>query len=318
MLIMSTKPLTASASQRERKPAREPEHDHAQRRTARRRRAASCRRSRRSGRRASMSAGEQRARPRARCAAGRARPGPVSRIVCANTGSSAIGAAEEHGEEVERDRAEQDRRAADEADAGEHGVAVRPRSPTLSARAAARASARMQPRPIASSAIGGAVDELGRDGEEQRRRSPGPTIIAAWNAIERSAIAFAISSNGDDRRAGARGPAGTAIAFAQPIATASTRNGHSFVAPFSETTSSSSATTIVDRRVAPAKTRRRGKRSARCPAGSASSGSGANSASPIRPRSNGEWWISKTCQPTATAAICAPSPSTSSATQSNA
>ena len=48
--------------------------------------------------------------------------------------------------------------------------------------------------------------------------------------------------------------------------------------------------------------RERGRRAARPAARAASSGT--NSQSPIRPRSNAEWWIAKTCQPTATATIC--------------
>jgi hypothetical protein len=52
----------------------------------------------------------------------------------------------------------------------------------------------------------------------------------------------------------------------------------------------------------------RGKRSARCPVGSARRSVGANSARPISPRSKALRWIANTCQPTATAAICVANP----------
>ena len=64
----------------------------------------------------------------------------------------------------------------------------------------------------------------------------------------------------------------------------------------------------VSRPVAIASRVRRGKRSARWPAGKASSGSGMNIASPTSPRSSGLLRTAYTCQPIATNDISIASP----------
>ena len=119
--------------------------------------------------------------------------------------------------------------------------------------------------------------------------STGPPMTAAWPAIERSAIALASSSEATTSVGSAR-PDGAPSDPAAPVATASARNGHSWVAP-SRLTTTSARSTPVSMTSEKAKTKRRGKWSAIWPAGSASTSSGRNSARPIRPRSNGSWSI---------------------------
>ena len=221
-------------------------------------------------------------------------------------------AAEQHGEEVERDRAEQDRRAADEVDARRARVSKLGAS-FVGSRAGSWIN-RMQTRPIVSSSGRDAVDELGRDRRTAARRSP------ARRSSRPGTRSSAAPSRSRSGRTARPSPAAPARAARDRVGAADRDREHEERPELrrrrSATRRAAAARRAIVTAVAPANSSRREKRSARCPAGSASSGSGANSASPIRPRSSGEWRISKTCQPTATAAICAPSPSTSSAAQS--
>ena len=193
---------------RERQPLREPEHDHAhaeerdddEQRRARVRPQRPAREHQR--RRASApTAGALRSRP--------SPTGPVWRIVCANTGASAIAppsSTAKRSSEIAPSRTGVRRM---KWMPGEHGVEARRLARRLAGRLADQQDAaeadREQQRP--------------RCRRRARARSTnsrppiaGPTIIAAWNAIERSAIAFAIRSNGTTVAGSAR-PGGTAIAF---------------------------------------------------------------------------------------------------------
>ena len=83
----------------------------------------------------------------------------------------------------------------------------------------------MQPRPAASSTIASAYTSSGCTA----KRTPpiaGPTITAAWPAIERSAIALG-SSSAETTSGGIDRPAGAPSAPATPVAAARPRNGHS-------------------------------------------------------------------------------------------
>ena len=80
---------------------------------------------------------------------------------------------------------------------------------------------------------------------------------------------------------------------------ASAKNGQVCDAPARVTRSSPTATS-ASIAIETIRMVRRGYRSARWPAGSASSGSGRNIARPTIPRSSGSRWIEYTCQPTAT------------------
>ena len=123
-------------------------------------------------------------------------------------------------------------------------------------------------------------------------RSPpaaGPATVASWPATERRASAPASRLVGTISGVRER-PAGAPNAWVTPVRAASVMKGQSSCAPWIVTRSKSPATT-ASARIAAAKSRTRGTRSAIWPAGSASSGSGTNSASPIKPRSNALWWI---------------------------
>src|SRR5581483_8408770 len=132
--------------------------------------------------------------------------------------------------------------------------------------------------------------------------SAGPAITPTWPPTPRSAIAPAICSSGTISRVMARA-AGFPTTLAQPATAASTRNGQSERAPASVTKTSATAIEIV-RTYDAAVTARRGSRSAICPAGSASTGSGRNSIRPTSPRSTRFRWIASTCHSIATASIC--------------
>ena len=144
----------------------------------------------------------------------------------------------------------------------------------------------------------------------------GPATVAICIPIVRNAMAPGSSWVGTSVGGSARA-AGLPIAFATPVAAASATKGQSLLVP-ARVTATSTAITAMLSRSAPANTSRRGKRSARCPAGSASRGSGTKPARPIRPRSKALWRMSYTCQPTITPAIWLPSPIASDAAQSRA
>ena len=108
--------------------------------------------------------------------------------------------------------------------------------------------------------------------------------MPAWLAIERSVIAFCSRSTPTSVGGIARA-AGQPSAIAMPAPTASARYGHTSVVP-DELTSARPTLMHAANSSEPAKISRRGTRSASCPAGSASTNSGTNSASPIQPRSS--------------------------------
>ena len=122
------------------------------------------------------------------------------------------GAAEEHGEEIERDRAEEDVRPTDEANAGEHlvepdralgrGLAPAAQREHAPERDERRARSRRRRRARAGS----------------RRGCPpiaGPTTAESWNAIDRCASALTRISCGTSDGVSAR-PAGAPIALPTP------------------------------------------------------------------------------------------------------
>ena len=134
----------------------------------------------------------------------------------------------------------------------------------------------------------------------------GPAIVAVCPAIDRSASAPVSISTGTISGTSER-PAGLPSAPSEPVTTARATNGHNSSAPLIVTTRSNAITTAsAIPQINTSLTR--GSRSASWPAGSASSGTGRNSASPIRPRSKARWWISYTCHPIATDAICIAKP----------
>ena len=105
-------------------------------------------------------------------------------------------------------------------------------------------------------------------------------------ATERSVIALCSSSVGTSVGGSARA-AGVPIAIEVPAPAASARYGATEVLP-DPLTKANPTPTPTPISSEPAKTRRRGARSASCPAGSASTNIGTNSASPIQPRSSAE------------------------------
>ena len=119
--------------------------------------------------------------------------------------------------------------------------------------------------------------------------SAGPPIVETCPPIERSAIAPVKRSAGTISGVSDR-PAGFPSAASVPVRAARPTKGQSWSAPCS-VTSSSSPITAASQNPHTITTATRGSRSASWPAGSASSGTGTNSASPIRPRSNALWWI---------------------------
>ena len=113
----------------------------------------------------------------------------------------------------------------------------------------------------------------------------GPVTTVAWPTVERIARALVSSSTGT-RVGGIDRAAGFPSAAAQPLAKASARNGQSVSAPLRLTTISSPAI-AASNASATMRTSFRDSRSAIAPAGSASSGSGRNSARPTSPRCSG-------------------------------
>ena len=113
----------------------------------------------------------------------------------------------------------------------------------------------------------------------------GPVTTVAWPTVERMARALVSNSTGT-RVGGIERAAGFPSAAAQPLAKESARNGQSSSAPCRLTTrrpaviAASTASEAM-------KTSFRDSRSASAPAGSASSGSGRNSARPTSPRCSG-------------------------------
>ena len=131
-------------------------------------------------------------------------------------------------------------------------------------------------------------------------------MTAAWSTTERKARARTRIERGTSEGVIAR-EAGAPRAEATPVPNASTKNGHVWLAPARVTASRPSMTT-VSTAVATARIVRRGNRSARCPAGRASSGRGMNIARPTSPRSSGLLRTAYTCQPIATNDISTASP----------
>ena len=113
----------------------------------------------------------------------------------------------------------------------------------------------------------------------------GPVTTVAWPTVERIASALVSSSRGT-RVGGIERAAGLPSAAATPLANASPRNGQSELAPL-RLTRISNAVIDASKASDAMKTSFRESRSAIAPAGSASRGSGRNSASPTRPRSSG-------------------------------
>ena len=287
MLIMSTKPLTASATIESGERLREPEDDHARAEDARRRRAASC----------------------PRCAAAGGAPAEPGRERAHGRRAA---------QQAEPDRARVEDRLREERQQRDRAAEAARRRGRARSRRAAPACARMKRMPASSvcearrlvrsaRARGSrmsedadeadrehhgrdAVDELGRDRRRAGRRARARRSIAAWNAIERSAIALAISSNGTSVAGSAR--AGRRSDRAARRRSRTRARGTARARRAVQRDDEQEQRDDDRHAVAPANRSRREKRSARCPAGSASSGSGTNSASPIRPRSSGEWWIS--------------------------
>ena len=208
------------------------------------------------------------------------RPG-VEDVLC-EEGQEGHCAAEEHGEEVERDRTEEDRCAPDEARAREERL---PAGSGLQQPFLRTLGHRQDTDERDDEQRGGDdVDELRprrkeqpADGRPDDRRALERDSAQCHGARERSVE----TSVGGIERA-----AGQPSAAAEPAASASARNGHNELAPASVTTSSPPAIRPSST-IAVAKTSRRGNRSAMWPAGKARSGKGRNSARPIRPRSSG-------------------------------
>ena len=192
------------------------------------------------------------------------------------------GAAEEDRDEVERDRTEQHRRPAHEEEAGEQSR--RAGCPPASSGACSTTRGLIvETAAIATSEErdAGPVDELGLTAKS-RPPSAGPVTTVAWPTVERMASALVSSSTGTSV-GGIERAAGLPSAAAIPLANESARNGQSSSAPLRLTTKQ--AAVIKASMASDAmKTSFRDSRSASAPAGSASSGSGRNSASPTSPR----------------------------------
>ena len=115
--------------------------------------------------------------------------------------------------------------------------------------------------------------------------SAGPPMTETWNATDRTASARGRMSSGTSDGVSAR-EAGAPTAVATPVKKASAKNGHVWSTSYL-VTARSPQNTAASRAIASTSTVRRGNRSARCPAGRASSGSGMNIARPTSPRSSG-------------------------------
>ena len=145
-------------------------------------------------------------------------------------------------------------------------------------------TARTEASEIANSPAATAYTSSGRTAKSSPPIA-GPVTTAVCPATERSAVALGSSSSGTSSVASARS-AGEPNAPETPVAAARARNGHSCRAPARVTTRSSPVTQMSSASDATTISLRE-RRSASCPAGSARSGSGTNSASPISPRSSG-------------------------------
>ena len=130
-------------------------------------------------------------------------------------------AAEENGEEVERDGAEEDARPANEAHAGEHladvhralGHRLAPLAQSEHACRARPARGRSRPR-----------RRTRRRSRTGRRRAPGPLTSESWKPIDRCAIAFTRISCGTSEGVSAR-PEAAPNALPVPVRNASAKNG---------------------------------------------------------------------------------------------
>ena len=240
MLIMSTKPLTASATSESGSELREAEDDHATPEQRRRRRAASGPRAAASGRRVSTRPASERADGRRAAQHAEARRARVEDRAREER-QQRHGAAEEDGEEVERDRAEQHRRAADEADAGEHACARLGRLAVRSTRGSWTQRA-PRPAPTASRRAADAVDELGLIAKRMPP-SAGPATIADLerDRAERHRAREQLARHEHRRRA--RGRPAMPIALRDAGRRGEHEERPELVAPARLTTSSATATT---------------------------------------------------------------------------
>ena len=212
------------------------------------------------------------------------------------------GAAEQHGEEIEGDRAEDDPRRADEADAFEE--ALEPgRLGADPNRDLGTGHAEQQQRRGDEEQDAGRVDRLGLEREEEtaERRAARRRGLAAQSSAGRVLRREARR----DELGCQRAPGGVPEGARRARGAASARNGQSWCAPASVTTSSR-PTTIAASAKPGGRRDQAGEAIGKLPAGKASRSSGRNSASPIRPRSKALRWIAYTCQPTATETICVP------------
>ena len=191
------------------------------------------------------------------------------------------GTAQQHGEEVERDRAEQDVRPPDEPNAREHlvhacGALGRRRPPAAHREHARERHDRQDDRDD--------VDELGLDREQEtseRRRDDGRHLEADRPLRERAHEDLLGNERRRERTARGRTD-GAADALQERERE---ERPHAFGAR--EVTASRPPRTTKFIEIITASSVRRGTRSASCPAGSAKRRSGRNSASPTSPRSSG-------------------------------
>ena len=234
-----------------------------------------------SGRRERMIA--EHSAPTAGAARSTPRPGrPDVEDVLGEDGQQRDRAAEQDGEEVERDGAEQHRRAADEPDAAEHAREVgrrrhRPNRARRGGAATRRGRGPTAPPPPRRRAPS-ASRTAGRRSPGRRSRTPGRRSTAARAPARGSRAGRATASS--PARPARRAP------MRRRCRTRAAKNGHVAAAP-ARVTKSSPTMTATSSAVAIASSVRRGKRSARWPAGRARSGSGMNIASPTSPRSSG-------------------------------
>ena len=312
MLIMSTKPLTARATSESGRASSRGRRRSSRRRTSRRRRAASTPCGRASGRRVSMIAGEQRADGRG--AAQQAEPdrAGVEDRAWRTAGSSAIAPPNS---------------TANRSSVIAPSITGVRRMKRIPARTRRPARAPRRRARVRGSCMSSTQTEA--DGEQhrrrRRRRSRGGSRRGRRRAPGRRSIADLERDRAQRHRArdqlerhertpAARAPAATPIAFAhagrdrehEERPELRSRRSMRDDEQQERDERSSSADRAREDEAPRARGRRAARRAARARAAAA------NSQSPIRPRSNAEWRIAKTCQPTATATICAPRPSETS------
>ncbi len=123
-------------------------------------------------------------------------------------------------------------------------------------------------------------------------------MTETWKTTDRKASARTRMSRGTSDGVRAR-EAGAPSAAATPVPKASRKNGQVDPAP-ARVTARRPSMIVASRPIATASRVRRGNRSARWPAGSASNGNGMNIASPTSPRSSGLLRTAYTCHPMAT------------------